>query len=171
VLVVRVLLVSGSAPGCVGESFRHRSPLDRFTESAREVVARAREAAFELGHGNVGPEHILLGLLRRPDGVTAQALRSLDITLERVRAQVVKNTGPAQQLPLHRTPSSAPFTPRGMQVLELASIEASRLDDLAEPHHVLLALVHDNEGPAARVLRECSADPDTIRNKVISLLE
>jgi hypothetical protein len=114
-IVVRLLLVRGPAPACVGVFFKPPSPLERLTMLAREVVAHAREEAAALHHANVEAEHILLALLRRQDGVAAEALSSLGVKVERVRARVLESFGPVKALVPHPLPSGAPFTPQGMR--------------------------------------------------------
>jgi ATP-dependent Clp protease ATP-binding subunit ClpC len=96
---------------------------ERFTEQARQVVVLAQEEARTLKHDYIGTEHILLGLLREEDGIAARVLESLDITAERVRAQVVRIVGSAEQV----TSGQIPFTPRARKVLEAALHEALNL--------------------------------------------
>jgi hypothetical protein len=97
-IVVRTLLVSDPAPACIGVFLKSASPVSGFTAPARGVVAQARQEAFDLQQRNVGPEYILLALLRRHDDVAAQALNSLHVTSEQVRAQVMASVGPAKPL-------------------------------------------------------------------------
>src|ERR671923_118537 len=89
---------------------------ERFTERARQVVVLAQEEARTLKHNYIGTEHILLGLLREEEGLAARVLESLDITVERVRAQVVRIVGSGEEV----TSGQIPFTPRAKKVLELA---------------------------------------------------
>src|SRR6478672_1584793 len=119
---------------------------ERFTERARQVVVLAQEEARTLKHNYIGTEHILLGLLREEEGLAARVLESLDITVERVRAQVVRIVGSGEEV----TSGQIPFTPRAKKVLELA--------------------VRENEGVAARILLDFDADSDKIRNEVIRML-
>ena len=93
---------------------------ERFTERARQVVVLAQEEARTLKHNYIGTEHILLGLLREEEGLAARVLESLDITVERVRAQVVRIVGSGEEV----TSGQIPFTPRAKKVLELALREA-----------------------------------------------
>ena len=93
---------------------------ERFTERARQVVVLAQEEARTLKHNYIGTEHILLGLLREEEGLAARVLESLDITVERVRAQVVRIVGSGEEV----TAGQIPFTPRAKKVLELALREA-----------------------------------------------
>jgi len=87
---------------------------ERYTERARQVVVLAREEACILKHDYIGTEHILLGVLREEEGLGARVLRSLDITVERTRAQVVKIVGLGKEA----SPDQLPFTPRAKQVLD-----------------------------------------------------
>src|SRR5947209_19007348 len=98
---------------------------ERFTERARQVVVLAQEEARTLKHNYIGTEHILLGLLREEEGLAARALMSLDITVERVRAQVVRIVGRGEE----GTPGQIPFTPRSKRTLELALREALRSEE------------------------------------------
>src|ERR687887_138964 len=117
---------------------------ERFTERARQVVVLAQEEARTLKHNYIGTEHILLGLLREEEGLAARVLESLDITVERVRAKVV---------------------------LELALREALSLGhNYIGTEHILLGLVRENEGVAARILLDFDADSEKIRNEVIRML-
>src|SRR5580700_8976341 len=118
---------------------------ERFTERARQVVVLAQEEARTLKHNYIGTEHILLGLLREEEGLAARVLESLDITVERVRAQVVRIVGSGEEV----TSGQIPFTPRAKKVLEL---------------------VRENEGVAARILLDFDADSEKIRNEVIRML-
>jgi hypothetical protein len=170
-IVVRTLLVSDPAPACVGEFLNPASPLTGFTAPAREVVAQARQEAFDLQQRNVGPEHILLALLRRHDDVAAQALNSQHVTFEQVRAQAVASAGPAKPLAQHISALAAPFTPPATGALKRARSEASELgNESVEPEHILLGLVSDPESSVVRILRESPADPEQVRTAVIRLL-
>src|SRR6188474_1324987 len=140
---------------------------ERFTERARQVVVLAQEEARTLKHNYIGTEHILLGLLREEEGLAARVLESLDITVERVRAQVVRIVGSGEEV----TSGQIPFTPRAKKVLELALREALSLGhNYIGTEHILLGLVRENEGVAARILLDFDADSDKIRNEVIRML-
>src|SRR5918997_1595114 len=140
---------------------------ERFTERARQVVVLAQEEARTLKHNYIGTEHILLGLLREEEGLAARVLESLDITVERVRAQVVRIVGSGEEV----TSGQIPFTPRAKKVLELALREALSLGhNYIGTEHILLGLVRENEGVAARILLDFDADSETIRNEVIRML-
>ena len=140
---------------------------ERFTERARQVVVLAQEEARTLKHNYIGTEHILLGLLREEEGLAARVLERLDITVERVRAQVVRIVGSGEEV----TSGQIPFTPRAKKVLELALREALSLGhNYIGTEHILLGLVRENEGVAARILLDFDADSEKIRNEVIRML-
>src|ERR687884_408423 len=140
---------------------------ERFTERARQVVVLAQEEARTLKHNYIGTEHILLGLLREEEGLAARVLESLDITVERVRAQVVRIVGSGEEV----TSGQIPFTPRAKKVLELALREALSLGhNYIGTEHILLGLVRENEGVAARILLDFDADAEKIRNEIIRIL-
>jgi hypothetical protein len=140
---------------------------ERFTERARQVVVLAQEEARTLKHNYIGTEHILLGLLREEEGLAARVLESLEITVERVRGQVVRIVGSGEEV----TSGQIPFTPRAKKVLELALREALSLGhNYIGTEHILLGLVRENEGVAARILLDFDADSEKIRNEVIRML-
>ena len=140
---------------------------ERFTERARQVVVLAQEEARTLKHDYIGTEHILLGLLRVEDGLAARALENLDVTIERVRGQVVRIVGSGQEL----TSGQIPLTPRAKKVLELALREALSLGhNYIGTEHILLGLVRHDEGVAVRILLDFDADSEKIRGEVIHML-
>ena len=140
---------------------------ERFTERARQVVVLAQDEARTLKHNYIGTEHILLGLLREEEGLAARVLDSLDITVEEVRAQVARIVGQGDEV----TTGQIPFTPRAKKVLELALREALSLGhNYIGTEHILLGLVRENEGVAARILLDFDADAEKIRNEIIRML-
>src|SRR3954451_4224469 len=140
---------------------------ERFTERAREVVVLAQEEARTLKHNYIGTEHILLGLLREEEGLAARVLESLDITVERVRAQVVRTVGTGEEV----AAGQIPFTPRAKKSLELALREALSLGhNYIGTEHVLLGLIREDDGVAARILEDFDADSDKIRDEVVGML-
>src|SRR6476619_1337250 len=140
---------------------------ERFTERARQVVVLAQDEARALKHNYIGTEHILLGLLREEEGLAARVLDSLDITVEEVRAQVARIVGQGDEV----TTGQIPFTPRTKKVLELALREALSLGhNYIGTEHILLGLVRENEGVAARILLDFDADAEKIRNEIIRML-
>jgi ATP-dependent Clp protease ATP-binding subunit ClpA len=141
---------------------------ERFTERARQVVVLAQDEARTLKHNYIDTEHILLGLLREQEGLAARVLDSLDITVEEVRAQVVRIVGQGDD---DLTAGQIPFTPRTKKVLELALREALSLGhNHIGTEHILLGLVRENEGVAARILLDFDADAEKIRNEIIRML-
>src|SRR5438046_7944084 len=128
---------------------------ERFTEQARQVVVLAQEEARALKHNYIGTEHLLLGLLREEKGLAAQALESLDITVEEVRAQVVLIVGPGDEV----TTGQIPFTPRAKKVLDLSLREALLLGHTyIGTEHILLGIARENEGVASRILLDFDVD-------------
>jgi ATP-dependent Clp protease ATP-binding subunit ClpA len=120
-----------------------------------------------LHHNYIGTEHILLGLIHQGDGVAAKALESLGISLEAVRQQVEEIIGQGQQAPS----GHIPFTPRAKKVLELSLREALQLGhNYIGTEHILLGLIREGEGVAAKVMARLGADLDTVRQQVIQLL-
>jgi ATP-dependent Clp protease ATP-binding subunit ClpA len=140
---------------------------EQFTERARQVVVLAHEEARELRHNYIGTEHLLLGLLREQEGLAPRVLESLEITVERVRAEIKRIVGSGEEV----TSGQIPFTPRSKKVLELALREAKSLgNNYIGTEHILLGMLRENDGVAVRILRDLNADPDTIRNEVIEML-
>lgn len=140
---------------------------ERFTERARQVVVLAQEESRMFKHHYIGSEHILLGLLREQEGVAARVLESFDVTVERVREQVVRIVGPGEDVPT----GQIPFTPRAKKILELSLREALSLGhNYIGTEHVLLGLLHQGEGVAVRILVLLGAEPDRIREEVMRML-
>jgi len=141
---------------------------ERFTERARQVVVVAQDEARALGHNYIGTEHILLGLLREEEGLAARVLESLDVTAEEVRAQVKRLVGHGDE---QIVTGQIPFTPRAKKVLELALREALSLKhSYIGPEHILLGVVRENDGVAARILLDFGADAETIRAQTMAML-
>ncbi len=140
---------------------------ERFTDRARRVAVLAEEEARMLHHNYIGTEHILLGLIREGGGVAAQALESLGISLEAVRQQVEGIICLGQQAPS----GHIPFTPRAKKVLELSLREALALGhNYIGTEHILLGLMREGDGTAARVLVSLGADLSRVRPQVLQLL-
>ena len=137
---------------------------ERFTEQARQVVVFAQEESRTLKHNYIGTEHILLGLLREQEGVAARVLESLELDVERVRAQVARIVGSSEEV----SDGPIPFTPRAKKVLELALREAIILShSYIGPEHILLGLLRETEGVAAQVFRAFDVDLENIRDEVL----
>ena len=127
----------------------------------------AQEEARLLNHSFIGTEHILLGLIREGDGLAAQALDVLKVSLEAAREKVEETIGMAGTPPS----GSPPFTPRAKKVLELSLREAmQRNDGYIGTEHLLLGLVREGEGVAANILVSLGADLGSVRQKVIELM-
>jgi ATP-dependent Clp protease ATP-binding subunit ClpC len=140
---------------------------ERFTERARQVVVLAQDEARALKHNYIGTEHILLGLLREEEGLAARSLESLGITVGEVRDQVLQIIGQGDK----PTSGQIPFTPRAKKVLELAQREALSLaHNYIGTEHILLGLVRENEGVAARILLYLGADSENVSDAVIRML-
>jgi ATP-dependent Clp protease ATP-binding subunit ClpC len=139
----------------------------RCNERARNVVVLAQDEARYFKHNYVGTEHLLLGLIREEEGIAAQALYSLSVGLEKARKQVETIVGYGDEA----TGAEAPFTPRTKKVLELALKEAIQLGhSYIGTEHMLLGLVREREGVAARVLDDLHVDRDKVRKEVIRRL-
>lgn len=139
----------------------------RFTERANRVMLLAEDEAKRLNHGYVGTEHLLLGLIREGQGVAAKALAEVSINFNQVRAEVEKIIGRGEQV----VDGKLGFTPRSKKVLNLAIDEARQLNhNYIGTEHLLLGLIREGDGVAARVLNELGADLEVIRRTVINLL-
>jgi len=140
---------------------------ERFTDRSRRVLVLAKEESRLLNHGFIGTEHILLGLLGERDGIAAQALTQLGVSLEVVRENVEEIVGVSETVPM----GSAPFTPRAKKVLELSLREALQLHhNYIGTEHLLLGLVREGEGVGAQVLVNLGADLARVRQQVMQLL-
>jgi ATP-dependent Clp protease ATP-binding subunit ClpC len=141
---------------------------ERFTDRARRVLVLAQEEARLLDHNFIGTEHLLLGLISERDGVAAQALGAMGITLDRVRERVQETIGLSA---LGSERGQPPFTPRAKKVLELSLREALELgSSYIGPEHILLGIVREGEGVAAQVLQSLGADLPGVRRQVNGLL-
>jgi ATP-dependent Clp protease ATP-binding subunit ClpA len=140
---------------------------ERFTERARQVVVLAQEEARALKHNYIGTEHLLLGILRVEEGIGAQALEALDVSLEEVRAMVARLIGEGDEW----VTGQIPFTPRAKKVLELSLREALSLGhNYIGTEHILLGLVREGEGVAMRILVDYDVDAEKIRDWVVRRL-
>jgi ATP-dependent Clp protease ATP-binding subunit ClpC len=137
---------------------------ERFTDQARRVVVLAQEEAQTLGHAYIGTEHILLGLLSEGEGMAAQALGTLGITLAATREQVAEVIGAGTGQPS----GHIPFTPRAKKVLELSLREAQRLGDSSiGTEHILLGLAREGDGVGMHVLERLGAPKDRLLAQVL----
>ncbi len=140
---------------------------ERFTEKAIKVIMLAQEEARRLGHNFVGTEQVLLGLIGEGTGVAAKTLKSMGVTLKEARAEVEKIIGRGSGF----VAVEIPFTPRAKRVLELSWDEARQLGhNYIGTEHLLLGLIREGEGVAARVLENMGVDLNKIRSNVIKML-
>jgi ATP-dependent Clp protease ATP-binding subunit ClpC len=143
---------------------------ERFSDRARRVVVGAQQESRALGHDYLGTEHLLLGLLAEGGGVGAKALEALGIGRAGLRERV-EAMAPAAEPPVS-PPAHIPFTPSAKQVLRLSLAEAQRLGhSYIGTEHVLLALIAEREGVAARALGDAGADLERVRAEVVRLLD
>src|SRR3989338_3978224 len=140
----------------------------RFTDRAQRVILIAQEEAKRLNHDYVGTEHILLGLIALSEGVASQVFQNLGMDLRRVRAEIEKIGGTGDNMMLL---GEIPFTPRAKKVLEYAVEEAQHMShSYIGTEHILLGLIREEEGVAARVLENLGLNLETVREEVLSIL-
>ena len=140
---------------------------ERFTEKAIKVIMLAQEEARRLGHNFVGTEQILLGLIGEGTGVAAKVLKSMGVNLKDARIEVEKIIGRGSGF----VAVEIPFTPRAKRVLELSLEEARQLGhNYIGTEHLLLGLIREGEGVAARVLENLGVDLTKVRTQVIRML-
>lgn len=140
---------------------------ERFTEKAIKVIMLAQEEARRLGHNFVGTEQILLGLIGEGTGIAAQVLKSMNVNLKDARIEVEKIIGRGSGF----VAVEIPFTPRAKRVLELSLEEARQLGhNYIGTEHLLMGLVREGEGVAARVLENLAVNVSSIRSEVIQML-
>lgn len=138
----------------------------RLTERAQRVLAHAQEEAIRLNHNNIGTEHLLLGLVKEPNGIAAKVLAAYNITEDKVVSEV-------EQLIGHGTDmgGTIQYTPRAKKVIELSLDEARKLNhNFVGTEHILLGLIRENEGVAARVLANLDLNITKARSQVVKLL-
>ncbi|TCT21048.1 ATP-dependent Clp protease ATP-binding subunit ClpC [Melghiribacillus thermohalophilus] len=138
----------------------------RFTERAQKVLALAQEEAVRLGHNNIGTEHILLGLVREGEGIAAKALGALNVKADQIQKEVEQLIGTGQQVS-----QTIHYTPRAKKVIELSMDEARKLGhSYVGTEHILLGLIREGEGVAARVLNNLGVSLNKARQQVLQLL-
>jgi ATP-dependent Clp protease ATP-binding subunit ClpC len=144
--------------------------MNNFTPRAQQVLALARKEADRFHHNYVGTEHLLLGLIKLGQGVAVSVLQKMGLDLETVRAEVEKQVGVGQE---SKTPvGSIPYTPRVKKVLALAGKEAKALNhSYVGTEHILLGLLREGEGVAARVLKTLEVDIERTRNEILRELD
>src|SRR5690625_3631210 len=138
----------------------------RFTERAQKVLALAKQEAIRLGHSNIGTEHILLGLIREGEGIAAKALKELGLEGTQIQKEVENLIGTGNQ-PM----KAIHYTPRAKKVVELSQDEARKLSHpYVGTEHILLGLIREGEGVAARVLHNLDVNLNRARQQVMKLL-
>ena len=144
-------------------------PMNNFTPRAQQVLALARKEADRFHHNYVGTEHILLGLIKLGQGVAVSVLQKMGLDLETVRSAVEKQVGSG---PEGKASGSIPYTPRVKKVLALAGKEAKALNhSYVGTEHILLGLLREGEGVAARVLKSLEVDIERTRNEILRELD
>jgi len=138
----------------------------RFTERAQKVLALSQEEAIRLKHNNIGTEHILLGLVREGEGIAAKALYGLGLSAEKIQEEVETLIGNGQEIS-----QTIHYTPRAKKVIELSMDEARKLGhSYVGTEHILLGLIREGEGVAARVLTNLGVSLNKARQQVLQLL-
>jgi len=143
--------------------------MNNFTPRAQQVLALARKEADRFNHAYVGTEHLLLGLIKLGQGVAVNVLERMGLALDTVRSEVEKEvgTGPPQS-----APGNIPYTPRVKKVLALANKEAKSLNhSYVGTEHLLLGLLREGEGVAARVLKRLDVDIQRTRNEILAEID
>src|SRR5213595_2376711 len=147
---------------------RHRT-MNNFTPRAQQVLALARKEADRFNHNYVGTEHLLLGLIKLGQGVAVNVLQKMGLDLETVRMEVEKQVGSG---PETKMVGNIPYTPRVKKVLALAGKEAKALNhSYVGTEHILLGLLREGEGVAARVLKSLEIDIERTRNEILKELD
>ncbi|MGN8647862.1 ATP-dependent protease ATP-binding subunit ClpC [Gracilibacillus sp. HCP3S3_G5_1] len=138
----------------------------RFTERAQKVLALSQEEAVRLGHNNIGTEHILLGLVSEGEGIAAKALHAIGLGADKIRAEVESLIGKGNEVS-----QTIHYTPRAKKVIELSMDEARKLGhSYVGTEHILLGLIREGEGVAARVLNNLGVSLNKARQQVLQLL-
>ncbi len=143
--------------------------MNNFTPRAQQVLALARKEADRFNHNYVGTEHLLLGLIKLGQGVAVNVLQKLGLDLETVRMEVEKQVGTG---PETKMVGNIPYTPRVKKVLALAQKEAKALNhNYVGTEHILLGLLREGEGAAARILKSLDVDIERCRNEILKELD
>jgi ATP-dependent Clp protease ATP-binding subunit ClpC len=144
-------------------------PMNNFTPRAQQVLALSRKEADRFHHNYVGTEHLLLGLINLGQGVAVNVLQKMGLDLQTVRTAVEKQVGTG---PDSKPSGNIPYTPRVKKVLALAGKEAKALNhSYVGTEHILLGLLREGEGVAARVLKSLDVDIERCRNEILSELD
>ncbi|WAC18464.1 ATP-dependent Clp protease ATP-binding subunit [Luteolibacter sp. SL250] len=143
--------------------------MNNFTPRAQQVLALARKEADRFNHSYVGTEHLLLGLIKLGQGVAVNVLERMGLELEAVRMEVEKEVGSG---PPQKATGNIPYTPRVKKVLALANKEAKALNhSYVGTEHLLLGLLREGEGVAARVLKRLDVDIQRTRNEILAEID
>ncbi|MEM1442804.1 MAG: Clp protease N-terminal domain-containing protein, partial [Verrucomicrobiota bacterium] len=143
--------------------------MNNFTPRAQQVLALARKEADRFNHNYVGTEHLLLGLIKLGQGVAVNVLQKMNLDLETVRLEVEKQVGNG---PETKMVGNIPYTPRVKKVLALAGKEAKALNhSYVGTEHILLGLLREGDGVAARVLKNLEVDIERTRNEILHELD
>ncbi len=140
-----------------------------FTEKARIAISEAHECAVELGHNYIGSEHLLAGLIREGSGVAAKALEKAGMTEEKVVDKIKEYIGSGSPLP---SETELPLTPRTKRILEISAYEARRLGhSYIGTEHILMAIIRDGDGVAARILTACGINLNSFYGDTVNSIE
>ncbi len=143
--------------------------MNNFTPRAQQVLALARKEADRFNHNYVGTEHLLLGLIKLGQGVAVNVLQKMNLDLDTVRLEVEKQVGNG---PETKMVGNIPYTPRVKKVLALAGKEAKALNhSYVGTEHILLGLLREGDGVAARVLKNLEVDIERTRNEILRELD
>src|SRR5690349_20181674 len=143
--------------------------MNNFTPRAQQVLALARKEADRFNHNFVGTEHLLLGLIKLGQGVAVNVLQKMGLDLETVRMEVEKQVGTG---PDQKVMGNIPYTPRVKKVLALAQKEAKALNHTyVGTEHILLGLLREGDGVAARVLKSLDVDIELCRQEILKELD
>ncbi len=144
-------------------------PMSNFTPRAQQVLQLAKKEAQRFGHDFIGTEHLLLGVIKLAQGVAVAVLQSMNLDLETVRMEVEKHSPPTGAT---MQEGDIPPTPRVKKVLQLAAQEARSLNyNYIGTEHILLGLLREGEGAAAKILRSLDVDAEAVRNEVLKALD
>jgi ATP-dependent Clp protease ATP-binding subunit ClpA len=153
-------------PGSREREGSYQGPFDRFNDRAKRVLALAQDEAIRFNHNYIGPEHLLLGLVREGEGVAARVLTGLNVDLARTRREVESLIGRGDAT---TSPSEIALIPRTKKIIELAIDEARQLGHShVGTEHLLLGLVREPGSNAGAILKAQGVDLETVRQKVIA---
>lgn len=144
--------------------------MERFTDRARKVMSLANQQAQAMNHKYVGAEHILLGLVKEGSGVAANVLKNMDVSLDKIRAEVERIVKPDDGFD-RVVLGKLPLTPCSIKVVKRAVLEADALThNYVGTEHLLIALLREREGVAVQVLAHLGVKPEAVVEEVLNLL-